>query len=51
MRNEDIIMAVRLWKLLQQEKHIRTAADDPNRVGYVYETGENCRTLIFESIF
>lgn len=48
--NDQIRLAVRLWKAVNTEKRLRTEMDDPDRPGYDYETGDGCRINIIEPI-
>ncbi len=48
--NDQIRLAVRLWRAVNMEKSLRTDADNPERTGYVYDTGEGCRINIIEPI-
>ena len=48
--NDQIRLAVRLWRAVNMEKRFRTDADNPERMGYVYETGDGCRINIVEPI-
>lgn len=48
--NDQIRLAVRLWRAVSTEKRLRTEMDDPGRPGFNYETGDGCRINIIDPI-